>query len=222
MTPIWLVYVLVMDIGSPPKRERCREHPMQGGSMTRILRVCGAGVSPRLALSALAMAALSMTQPVFGQDHQLVMTENSPTSLTVLYDGSGAGITVVPGSADSWLVTFPTTTHLGFELDWQEPGNPNQVNDFNIYNPDIGISNTWLVSSEFVLPGGASQDSAQPPDGFKFVSIGGDTRDNLPIDATFHDLAGTAAVPEPDTWAMAAAGTALLVAFHRRQKKIKG
>ncbi len=160
---------------------------------------------------------LLMARPLFGQDHQLVMTENSSSSLTVTYDGSSAGIVVDPFSADSWLVTFPTTTHLGFELDWQEPGNPSLVNDFNIYPPDIGISNTWIVSSEFTLPGGAAQDMLQPSDGFTFTNIGGDLRDETPIDATFHDVA-TDAVPEPATWVSLFTGAAILALLGRRKR----
>jgi len=170
-------------------------------------------------LGAMIFASL-IARPAFGQDHQLVMTENSSLSLTVTYDGSSAGITVVPGSADSWLVTFPTTTHLGFELDWQEPGDPTLVNDFNIYDPDIGISNTWMVSSEFTLPGGATQDSAQPADGHTFAFIGSDFLDDMPIDATFNDVESIGAVPEPATWAavLLTTGTILSSLWRRRFK----
>ena len=154
-----------------------------------------------LTLLAITISALVMARPLFAQDHQLVMTENSSLSLSVTYDGSSAGITVAPNGADSWLVTFPSTTHLGFELDWQEPGDPTLVNDFNIYPPDIGASNTWVVSSEFMLPGGATHDAMQPPDGHTFIQIGGDFSDLRQIDATFHDVENISSVPEPATWA---------------------
>ena len=176
--------------------------------------------SLRIVLPAiLSVLASFVARPLFAQapDHQLVMTENSPSSLTVTYDGSAAGISVVPGAADTWLVTFPTTTHLGFELDWQEPENSGVVNDFNIYPPDIGVSNTWIVSSEFMLPGGAAQDMLQPPDGHTFTDIGGDLRDETPIDVTFHDVAADA-VPEPATWISLIMGSAMLALMCGRKR----
>ncbi len=173
-------------------------------------------------LATLSISLAFFSRPVLAQDHQLVLTEISSTSLSVLYDGASAGITVSPNGADSWLVTFPTTTHLGLELDWQEPEDPTLVNDFNIYHPDIGVSNTWIVSSEFTLPGGPTQDSAQPADGHTFAMIGGDFLDNQPIDMTFHDLAAdTAAVPEPGSLltAMSLAVAVLCTELRRRAKK---
>ena len=141
-----------------------------------------------------------------------MMIEVTHTDLAVTYDGSTNGITVATIASDAWLVTFPSTTHLGFQLDWQEPENSGLVNDFNIYTPDIGISNTWIVSSEFTLPGGSAQDMLQPPDGHTFTNIGGDLRDQTPIDATFHDFAADSAavVPEPATWVSLFIGGAIL------------
>ena len=166
------------------------------------------------------ICALLMAGSAFAQDHQLVMTENSSSSLSVTYDGSSAGIIVAPFSDDTWLVTFPTTTHLGFELDWQEPTDSSLVNDFNIYPPDIGVSNTWIVSSEFTLPGGAAQDMLQPPDGHTFTNIGGDLRDETPIDATFHDVA-TEAVPEPATWTLLSVGAMLILIWRKNESRFR-
>ncbi len=167
--------------------------------------------------------ALFVPGAALAQDHQLVLTENSSGSLSVFYDGPSGGITVAPGAADTWLVTFPSSMRLGIELDWKEPEDPTLVNDFNIFRPDIGISNTWIVSSEFTLPGGPTQDSVQPSDGHTFVMIGSDSLDNMSIDMTFHDLAGdTAAVPEPGGWAAALLTTVAMLCTVRRRRNHYG
>src|SRR5476649_481378 len=80
-----------------------------------------------------AITVALLTQPVFGQNHQMVITENSSTSLlTVTYDGLTAGITQQNLGADLWTITFPQDlflpTGLGSTLSWFEPGNPNQIN----------------------------------------------------------------------------------------------
>ena len=169
-------------------------------------------------LGTMSIFSLFIAHPVFGQHNQIVFTENSSTNLTVAYNGPSGGISVVPAGTDSWLVTFPSTMHFGFELDWQEPGDPTLVNDFNIYNPDIGISNTWLVSSEFTLPGGATEDSDQPPDGFTFVGIGSDNLNDDQIDATFNDLEDVAAVPEPATWTAGILAAGAILSSRRRKR----
>lgn len=83
-----------------------------------------------------------------------------------------------------------------------------------------GISlphSAWIVSSGFTLPGGPSQDSAQPLDGHTFAMVGGDLLDDTPIDVTFHDL-DTAAVPEPASWVIAALTTDGLLGFRTAKR----
>ena len=63
-----------------------------------------------------AITAAWVTQPVFGgliTTNEIVITENSSTSLIVIYNGSTSGVTVnflghTP-VGDGWKVTFPST-----------------------------------------------------------------------------------------------------------------
>ena len=141
-----------------------------------------------------AITAALVTQPVFGApDHQLVFTENSSTDLSVTYDGSKTGITVTNLGADHWSVSLPSnltfTTGPGFE--WLEPelganGGPTNFVTF--------ASSSASVFSE-------TGDSIITPneDESTVTNVGVDSRDQLPISATFDDDGDVATVPDTGT-----------------------
>jgi len=145
--------------------------------------------SSRLALLAIAMTAACVSQPVFGvPDHQLVLTENSSTSLTVTYDGNPVAINL---SFDNYWVMFITGVIFYTAEHWIEPENANSVNLFVQRSAAITVVSDIANGINF---------GAQP-NGFTFVAAGTDTRDNVPIDVTFHDnaTASEAVHPAPDT-----------------------
>jgi hypothetical protein len=81
-----------------------------------------------------AITAAWVTQPVFGgliTTNEIVITENSSTSLIVAYNGITSGVTVnflghTP-VGDAWKVTFPSTVsftsvdNTGVIALWVEP-----------------------------------------------------------------------------------------------------
>jgi hypothetical protein len=140
-----------------------------------------------------AITAGLVTQPVFSQapaptPHDLEFIENSSTSLSVTYDGSTTGITVVNSSADLWSVLLPPT--LVFSLNptpaWIEPDN------FAHDNFVLFTSGSGTVFSDTPLTFTPTLDEFP-------VAVGFDTSDQLPIFATFDDDGDVATVPDTGT-----------------------
>jgi hypothetical protein len=168
------------------------------------------------ALALLAIAAALMTQPVFGQDHQLVLTENSSLDLTATLDGSTIGITFVPvAGPDLWQVDF---TNIAFtfspQIGWSENGGLNLVNNQSAPN---GISSSLVIQSD-LDPNAISVPIQGPFANGTTVFDVGIGSDNLPVDMTFIDHGDIAATPEPSTWAagLLTAGAILCSIWRRR------
>src|ERR1700747_2931715 len=86
-----------------------------------------------LALLGIAFAALLALQPTVGQAavNELVITENSDTSLMATYNGSP--VTVTFDGTDQWHFTLPNTVTFntvdgGQGANWIEPWNSSQAN----------------------------------------------------------------------------------------------
>jgi protein with PEP-CTERM/exosortase system signal len=162
-----------------------------------------------VAFTVVITAALS--QPVLAQvpSDNIVLTENSPTSLTVTLDGSTTGITVTNTAPDQWDVIFASSILFSpnTRLNWTEPENPAQVNGVFAGNQAAGLgfpvvqSNEMLVFSDTTplalaqstMPNGGTTPFAI---GFEFENPGGPSR---VIFGTFNDNAATAEASVPDT-----------------------
>jgi hypothetical protein len=145
----------------------------------------------RLALLAIAVTTALIAQPAFaGAIHLISLTENSPVSLSVTYDGSVVGITVLNTAPDQWTVTLPASVQISpFGIGaWFEPENPLLLNKAFRGNSPANELNVFSDNSLF--------PEAIPVNDGVAVLIGTDSSDNIPIDAVFHDLAASAEVPD--------------------------
>ena len=141
-------------------------------------------------LTPLAVAiAVLLLQPAGAAPitHDLVLTENSSTSLTASYDGSTVGVSVIFISGDHWGVTvgFPVT--FSGSPQWTEPDDPSAFNVITL----SGIANQFIVNSDFF-----SNSTTPLADGATFTGFGIDARDGASISVTFHDHGDVATVPE--------------------------
>ena len=160
------------------------------------------------------MTAAVLTQPVFAipthSDHQIVMTENSSTSLTVTYDGSTTGITVINGAADLWTVFFPTTVQFNpAEIAWLEPQShrANRV-DFPLIGHFLPVfSDSSNIALSTVVHNGATVDD-----------LGVDLGDHKPISVTFRDNGDTATLPDTGTTASLLGFSVFALVFLRRKR----
>ncbi|MFL6513905.1 MAG: hypothetical protein ACJ8M1_02655 [Chthoniobacterales bacterium] len=145
----------------------------------------------RITLLAIAFAAILPGRSAFGGNilplHTLDITENSSTSLTVLFDLTNVTSSVVSlNSPDNWTLTFNPSIQFGvFNNFWTEPDNSNFVN--GVFNNGPNSSNVLSVISDNPATGGQMPDGTPQQQNIVvngqqgFVSI------------TFHDL-GDAAV----------------------------
>jgi VPDSG-CTERM motif len=152
------------------------------------------------------MAAITfalVTQPVLAQNHQLVITEASSSSLSATYDGNP--LIFAPLAPDSWLAFTTITTSA--PVFWIEPENPLLANEFSV-SPPFGF-----VFSDSTVNEGATAE----PDGFTFVGAGMDATGAL-VDVTFHDnAAGTEVVPDAGATCSLFAVSLMGLAFLRRK-----
>jgi len=162
-----------------------------------------------------AITAACLTNTVFGSvitDHQLVITENSSTSLSVTYDGTALTVGS-SGNPDSWFIdAVPNITLVNpgpnDRFEWLEPGSTAEMNVFT----QLGAGGQFAASSDDLVQG-----SSPPNDGFTFVGAGTDTSDNRAIDVTFHDNGDTARVPDTGTTGSFLGLSLMGLAFLRRK-----
>ena len=142
-----------------------------------------------LATLAIAIVTASVTQSVMAQSgNQLVFTEDSSSSLSVTYNGSTNGVTVIPQGADQWEVVEPQVVLNPSVAQWAEPEPGGFVNHF-----------TFLVGNAFTVFSDTLQVPGLPVTADDTgVQIGTDGA-GTPIIATFDDDAATAEATVPDT-----------------------
>jgi hypothetical protein len=140
-----------------------------------------------LAIAITAALAAQPTAAISTAD-QVIITENSSTSLTVTLNGNDITATAVSNRGpDAWTVTLPSTVSFDANsIGWLEPENSNLANQID-FTPQV---NSLFISSEFVvIPGG----------NFTYYNNG----DNVPVGATFFEFKDNAATAEtsgvPDT-----------------------
>jgi hypothetical protein len=135
-----------------------------------------------------AAIALLVLQPARAVPiHNLVITENSSTSLTVTYDGSAVGVSVIYISGDHWGVTVGYPVAFSGNPQWTEPDDPSAFNVITL----SGIPNQFIVNSDFF-----SNGTTPLSDGAPLPNFGTDARDGAPIAVTFNDHGDVAAVPD--------------------------
>jgi hypothetical protein len=98
--------------------------PMKTNASLKILKLA------TLAPLAIAITAALMTQPVRADViNTLVITENSPTSLTATYSNGTATVFPIPNNPDLWQILLPGNASFNnIAVSWTEPENPGQVN----------------------------------------------------------------------------------------------
>ena len=167
-----------------------------------------------LTLAPLAIAiAAALSQPVLAQalppSDFIVLTETSPTSLTVTLDDSTTGITVTNTGPNQWDVIFPSSIvfTVNTRINWTEPENPNQVNGVFAGTQGAGFGFPVVQSNEMLV----FSDTTPLPSAAFLLPNGGTTTSNIgqenPLDpvnrefvfATFNDNAATAEASVPDT-----------------------
>src|SRR5437879_4582313 len=143
-----------------------------------------------------AITAAWGTQPVFGGAvHQFVLTENSSTNLSVIYDGSPLTVNFV--SSDSWNFILPAgfvNTLAGFIQAWTEPRNSNLL---NLVNFGTEITRAASITSDLTIDSLPGSGVSPVPDGAS-VQVG--TVGGVAVFATFNDKAAASeAVPDTGT-----------------------
>jgi hypothetical protein len=123
--------------------------------------------------------------------HTLDITENSSTSLTVLFDLNNVTASVVAlTSPDNWTLTFASNTQFGvFNSFWTEPDDANFVNV--VFNNGPNASNVLFVISDNPNTGGAVADGVPQQQN---INVNG--QDGF-VSITFHDK-GDAPVGVPE------------------------
>jgi hypothetical protein len=141
----------------------------------------------------IALTALVAAPSVFAVtiSHTIQVTENSSSDLSVTYDGSAAGITVMNTGTDSWTIDFPSQiSFFSTTLLWDEPELNGLVNIF----ADSIVDHQAFALSDRSNPGGTAFPDDAPQ------AVGTDTSDNGSIFVKFHDLGdASAGSGVPDT-----------------------
>ena len=126
-----------------------------------------------------------------GAAHSFVFTENSPTSLTVTYDGSPLIVIVTFSNSDVWTFSLPvgfTFNVVGFQQ-WTEPENPNLAN-FVSFGTDITtgglVESDHSILNQFRINANSTS-----------VEVG--TDGGVPVFATFNDNAAGSERQQPQT-----------------------
>ena len=136
---------------------------------------------------AVGITTALVTRPVFAgvvEPHQLVITENSSTSLTVTFDGSTANIlnlTLVSPDVWSFFVTG-FVFHAPNDLAWAEPENSSLGNRVDLFTGQV------LVYSDVSTFLPLLANGATVPD----VGFDGNS---VPVSITFNDNAGAGRSP---------------------------
>ncbi|MBV9619248.1 MAG: VPDSG-CTERM sorting domain-containing protein [Verrucomicrobia bacterium] len=160
-----------------------------------------------LLAAAIALLILQPARAVPVAIHNLVLTENSSTSLTATYDGSAVGVSVIYISGDHWGVTvgFPVT--FSGNPQWTEPEDPSAFNVITLF----AIPNQFIVNSDYLSNGTTPLANGSPAPNF-----GTDSRDGKSISVTFNDNGDVAIVPDPgSTLALLALSLTTLFAASR-------
>jgi len=144
----------------------------------------------------IAIAAALLPRPVSAQaaNNQLVITEDSSTSLSATYNGSAVSVTfspITPAFPERWIVTLPVNVSYQSpgEFAWTEPENSSNS---NVLAPSPTFGNQFFVTSDGIPPG----PPVTPVGDETGVFIGTPVGSTVPIIATFDDDGDVATVPD--------------------------
>jgi hypothetical protein len=158
--------------------------------------------SSRLALLAITIAAALVTQPMRANVIQtLVITENSSTSLTALFNGT-TSLSVTNNGADLWLVDLAGVGGGPLQL-WAEP-EAFFTNFVDLFGPG-----QLRVTSEFLTSAPGLPDGTQDTTTF--------TLNGNPLYVTFFDKGDVATAPDTGTTASLFGLSLTGLAFLRRK-----
>jgi hypothetical protein len=153
------------------------------------------GIAVKMKIATIAIAAALVTPCANGIVNDLVITENSSTSLTVTYNGSTSGITINNFSPDGWAfrLQFPLSVSFAEFITpvWFEPENSTRAN-FALL-----ADNSFFVEFLSDLP--FSQSDNPVPNGTTVENVGTDNINGGTINMTLFDNAATAEQSVPDT-----------------------
>ena len=139
---------------------------------------------------AMAIAAALAARPIHASGiNNLVLTENSSTSLTATYNGSTSDVTVTLVVPDEWVLSIPSGVNFSDYPGtyWTEPDNSALFNFVNASGPSRGDA-IFVYSDEAGTSG--------HPNGTTVSNLGTDPANGEPIYVTFNDIEDQVAVPE--------------------------
>lgn len=135
------------------------------------------------------MGVVLSSHMAFGtQVADLVITENSSTSLTAMLTGTTVTVSVAPGLSDSWTLTFSTSLSAQ-GVYWLEPGSQTSANIVELGNS----SDQLIVSSEVPAPPSGALNNGQNSSAF-FLNLPGGGQEDMVV--TFNDNGDSARVPD--------------------------
>jgi len=143
---------------------------------------------------AIAIAAALVTQPMRAVPivNNIVITENSSTSLSATYNGLTTGVTVAFDGTDVWTVTFPSTVTFSLlgGVNWLEPENSSLGNEVTFIG-NINPRNKLGVLSDFTLAGAITTGN-----GTTINNVGTDSANGGSISVTLNDNGDVATAPD--------------------------
>jgi hypothetical protein len=123
--------------------------------------------------------------------NNIVITENSSTSLTVTYNGSTSGISISPFTPEGWVITFPSSVQLSPPGNhaWVEPEKPTDPLLCNSF-VESNAPNKGFFASEF------QSSLTHFADGTVLPDFGTDTSNGGSISVQVFDKGDAAKVPD--------------------------
>jgi hypothetical protein len=152
------------------------------------------GIAVKMKIATIAIAAALVTPCANGIVNDLVIIENSSTSLTVTYMGSTSNIFNLNNFApDGWVFSLPSSVSFAeFILPaWFEPEDPTRANFAILTDNANGV--------EFLSDLPFSPSDNPVPNGTTVENVGTDNINGGTINMTLFDNAATAEQSVPDT-----------------------
>ena len=175
----------------------------------RILKL-GAVVPRAAAVTATALCFLLPAFPAFSSAiHQLLITENSDTSLTVSWDGSSITPTFV--ADDHWTFNTPVGIYLGGEISSGVPNGASipEPGGSSITGPWNNVYTTSTTSAPYVTLVDVQSDVSTISGTATVIAndvsgLAGDDAAGIPVYITFNDLGDSSSTTVPDNGSTAA------------------
>jgi hypothetical protein len=190
--------------GEPAVRRVCLSNNERYAIMQRRLLKLGA-IGPRAAaVTATAVCFLMPAFPAFSSGiHQLLITENSDTSLTVSWDGSSITPTFVAN--DHWTFNTPVGIYLGPEISSGVPNGASipEPGGSSITGPWNNVYTTSTTAAPYVTLVDVKSDVSTTSGTATVLAndvsgLAGDDAAGVPVYITFNDLGDSSRTTVPD------------------------